>query len=154
MYVIKHNKNSGAITKEVYPRIDIEPIVGLAEELEYFEITYAEMPTYNLKEFTVLENMVLTEEISTRFPALKIAIIEYELLLIPKNEVLSNFNKTFGEFIDTAYPIWQRVKDMSAPTDEGVLRQAQESALRETRLNRANSYINENIFPDFTFYWL
>jgi len=154
MEVIQYNKITGKYITEEYPRIDTKPVINLAEELEYFEIVKEVEPSYNINEYTIHINTILTEQKSSKFPALKVAIIEYELQLIPKNEVISNFNNAFGTFIDSAYPIWQRVKDLTASTNEGTIRQAQEASLRETRQERELLYINDNIFPDFNFYWL
>ncbi|MFA6400864.1 MAG: hypothetical protein WCX31_04455 [Salinivirgaceae bacterium] len=154
MQVIRviQKEQSTEMLKTTYPREDKEPIVGLDASIEFYEIQTMPYPgDYDPNKHTISEIWTLT---TNQGEFLKVCLIEWLLTEKPQAEVLVNFNNSFGNFIDTAYPIWKRVKDFSQPTNEGTLRQAQETSLREERQLREDAYINSNIFPDFNFNWL
>jgi len=152
MRVIKHIKSTGEKIKQEYPAIWPTPIYRLDSNLEFYEIQIMPYPeNYNPNQHNAVEILTLTE---TQGELLKICLIEWDLQEKPQSEVLTNFNNSFGTFIDDAYPLWKRIKDFSQPTDEGTIRQAQEASLREERQAREDAYLNENIFPNFNFYWL
>jgi len=152
MEVIKHIKSTGEKIKQEYPAIWPTPIYRLDKDLEFYEIQTLPKPAeYNSEKHNIAEIWTLTENIGE---FLKVCLIEWQLTDKPQSEVLTNFNNAFGAFIDNAYPLWQRVKDVSHTTDEGTIRQAQEASLREERQAREDVYLNENIFPNFNFQWL
>ena len=154
MEVIKAVRNGKKVelTKTTYIRADKTPIIGLDSSIEYYEIKVMPYPdNYDPNKHNISEVLTLTEN---KGEFLKICLAEWQLTEKPQAEVLKNFNTSFGIFIDAAYPLWQRVKDYSIKTDEGLLRQAQEKALRDERQQREDDYINKNIFPNFKFTWL
>lgn len=135
-----------------YPREDKEPVIGLDKAIEFYEIQVLPKPDeYNPEKHNIAEIWTLTE---TQGEFLKVCLIEWQLTDKPQSEVLTNFNNAFGTFIDNAYPLWKRVKDVSQTTDEGIIRQAQEASLRQEREAREDAYLQDNIFPNFNFQWL
>lgn len=151
MKVIKHIISTGTKTKVDYPAIWGEPVIGLDPDINFYEIQEQPKPPYNPEQFTISEVWTLTENVGE---FLSVCEIGWQLTEKSQTEVINNLNRTFGEFIDNAYPLWQRIKDLNYPSDEGTMRKAQEAALRDERQAREDAYINENIFPDFKFTWL
>ncbi len=151
MIVIKYIKSTGAVQKVKYPGIWPNPLKGLDADIEYYEIQALEKPAYNPHQFDLVEQWNLSE---TKGELLNICEVSWQLQEKSQAEVISNFNHAFGSFIDSAYPLWQRIKDLNFQSIDGDLRKAQEASLRELREQRESDYINNQIFPDFNFTWI
>jgi len=151
MIVIKHIKSTGAKLKVKYPGIWPNLLKGLDADIEYYEIQELEKPAYNPHQFDLIELWNLT---TTKGEVYNICEVSWQLQEKSQAEVINSFNQTFGTFIDSAYPLWQRVKDLNFQSIDGDFRKAQEASLRDERQAREDNYINNDIFPDFNFTWI
>jgi len=151
MKVIKRIKSTGQLIKTEYPAIWGTLVYKLDDNLEFFEIKQLPIPEFNSHQYTAVEKLTITENIGEFLP---ICEVGFELIEKSKESVLNDFNTLFGNFIDENYPLWQRIKDISNPSENGALRLAKEAELRSNRDSMELDYIDNDIFPNFNFEWL
>jgi len=150
MIVVKKNKTK--LKKVEYPAIWGNLVQGLDSDISFYEIqTTPYPPEYDANKHDAIEVLTITE---TQGDFLKICLIEWNLQEKSQSTIINNLEKTFGDFIDSNYPIWKRVKDIVKITTKGEARKAQESNLRDELQQRIDNYINSGVFPSFIFIWV
>ena len=62
MIVLKHTKSNGSMDKIKYPAKWPNPIIGLDEDIEMYEINELEKPVINEVQYSLQENIELTND--------------------------------------------------------------------------------------------
>lgn len=106
MEVIRHDKNTGETIKTKYPRIDLEPVVGLAENIEYYELIYENIE-HNIFQILKPDDVILTSDKGT---FLNIARQTYVIEQKSNDDIINILNSSVGSHIDNLYPLWEQNK--------------------------------------------
>ena len=137
MIVIKYNKETSEKVKVKYPAIWGKSVPNLDKNIVFYEIKELERPTYNPDQYTVKEKYNLTE-IKGEF--LNICEVEYFLVEVSKDIVITNLNNSFGVWIDGVYPLYKRINDTDEVTDEGNIRKAKRYVGVKTDKNQCSQH--------------
>lgn len=100
MEVIKLNKLTGEKRRANYPAIWPNKIIGLDENLEFFEIEQQSKPSYNPIQYELKE--IVTIDVK--------AVISYEKTKKSDTHIILALNDSVGKWIDSNYPLWEQNK--------------------------------------------
>ena len=136
-----------------------EPIEGAKDLLVY--MLEDKIPKYNIRSQRIINSDIsLTDKQHDEYPHILVAYQLYDVIDIPKEEVIENLNQEFYNYLDINYPLVERQKDsdelsFSNPSQERIdlitNKKSWEWNLRIEKRNRIEKYINEDIFPSFEF---
>lgn len=88
MRVIRKYKDTGEWVRMNYPRHDMQPVVNLDSNIEFFTIT-DNKPAYDSEtQYLSFSHVEFTEDVDTEYPHLKVAIQQYTINDIPQTETI------------------------------------------------------------------
>ena len=154
-----------------YPHIDIsKPVYGLQEGIIYYFIQDIDRPEYdsNMSYLKPFQN--LTEKKHSEYNHLLICERGFEIINYNQSAIIEKLNNAVGEWIESRLPVWKQIKYISRfmyldiSKNEGTATNDQLSEMswlndldnwvikcRSDRDLREKEYINNGIFPSFTF---
>jgi len=110
MNIILYNK----ITKErifkKYPRNDLEPIVGLSDDIIVYYVIESDKPNYDNRTHSLKFNEIWSDDIYEDKEHIKICYKNYYLSQLPNEIIIENLNNSVGDWIDNNYPLWEQNK--------------------------------------------
>lgn len=143
-----------------YPNIDISNPLKGAKDIEiYFVVD--EKPVYDANKQRLLKlDYKLTTELYEGYKHIKIAKVNYKIVEVSQEEILSKLSNALYEHLDMMYPLVERQKNSDelqfanitdAKRTEILNKKDWEQRCRQEKRDRESAYINENIFPSFEF---
>jgi hypothetical protein len=88
MRVIRRYIDSGEWVRINYPRFDMQPVVNLDSNIEFFTIT-DNKPIYDSEtQYLSFSHVEFTENTDVEYPHLKVAIQQYTINEIPPTETI------------------------------------------------------------------
>jgi len=167
MNFIFYNTKTGIGTRKKYPRKDLEPIIGLSEDIKIYVIIEENQPRYDNNQYYLEKTESYTEEIYDNYEHIFIYRISWKPIEHPKPKIINNLNKSLGDYLDTEYPLWERTKHLAEKIellnkDEHMLSESERERLelitglddwinrcRTERDVKEEEYVTNNVFPDF-----
>jgi len=165
MDFIFYNTKTGVGVTKKYPRNDLEPIIGLSDDIKIYLILEERIPSYDQNRYFIKKNESYTDEIYENHEHIFIYRISWELIEFPKQKIINKLNDSLGNFLDSQYPMWERTKHLmeymelqnkkNGLNDEEMQRLEMIGYLnnwmnqcRAERDNKEKEFITNNIFPD------
>lgn len=108
MIVFKHTIDIDKIERVEYPAKWGNEVVGLDKNISFYEIVEGERPVYNPNQFTLAENIELTDTMGEN--KLKLANVIYSLIEKNEAQIINYLNTELGNHLDNQHPTWERVK--------------------------------------------